>query len=290
MVMSDIMMKKGIWIINLPMIIALKVRVTNSCMFGNKWPTFIFIGITVVTVIAFWTFSAMVYFGMDEDSVSETPTDIEGPVGLVKIHGWIQLVGDPTNYELSSSDVVAEIDAFNNDPDIEMIVLEIHSSGGSTSGADEIIAAIKKVGKPVVAMVREQAVSSAYLVASAADTIYADRYAMVGGMGITGSFLSNAGKNRQEGAEFVEISSGPHKDMWNRDREMTAEERAIEQSIVDQNYETYIQTVAEGRKLDIETIRKLADGRPYSTQQALELKLIDKIGGIEEIYSQELGW
>lgn len=257
-------------------------------MLNKKWLRIIFVCVTVVTTIAFWTFSALVYFEANSEGDTSLSTGINGPVGVVKIHGWIQLVGDSTNYEISSVAIASEIDDYANNPDIEVIVLDIHSSGGSTSGADEVIRAIKMAEKPVIAMIREQAVSSAYLIASAADTIYADRYAVVGGMGITGSFVSNAAKNKIQGAEFVEISSGPHKDMWNHDRQMTVEERAISQAIVDEHFGVYVQTVAEGRGLPIEEIKQLADGRPYTVEQALKLKLIDKIGGIEEIYAEEL--
>jgi protease IV len=281
-------MQKEIETINLFMTIVLRVKAIDSYMFNKKWFRIAFVIVTVVTVIAFWTFSALVYFEANSEGDASVSTGVNGPVGVVKIHGWIQLVGDSTNYEISSVTIASEINDYANNPDIKVIVLDIHSSGGSTSGADEVIRAIKRVEKPVIAMVREQAVSSAYMIASAADTIYADRYAVVGGMGITGSFVSNAAKNKREGAEFVEISSGPHKDMWNHDRQMTAEERVISQVIVDEHFGVYVQTVAEGRGLPIEDIKQLADGRPYTAEQALKLKLIDKIGGIEDIYAQEL--
>ncbi len=252
-------------------------------MSSKKWLTVGFVGITVVTVVAFWTISVVVYIGANETQESSDLAEASGPIGIVKIHGWIQLVGDPENYEISSSDVAAEIELLANNPNIEVIVLDIHSSGGSTSGADEIIGAIKRIEKPVIAMIREQAMSSAYLIASAADSIYADRYAVVGGLGITGSYLSNAGKHKKEGTEFIEISSGPHKDMWNRDREMKPVEKAIEQGIVDEHFEIYLQTVAEGRGMDINQLREVADGRPYTAKQAKTLGLIDYIGGVDEI-------
>jgi protease IV len=246
-----------------------------------------FVVVTTFTVVAFWALSGMVYLEANSGKSNEATVAgcVDESIGVVKIYGWIHLTDNPSNYEISSGRIASEIDAQANNPDVKVILLDVYSPGGSTSGADDIVQVIKRADKPVIALVREQALSSAYLIVSAADTIYADRYAILGAMGVTGSFLSNAGKNEREGAEFVEISSGPHKDMKNPDRHTTAEERAMQQTIVNEHYGIYVQTVSEGRKISVDDVKELADGSIYSAEQAVELKLIDKVGNINTVYA-----
>ena len=78
------------------------------------------------------------------------------------------------------------------------------------------------------------------------------------------------------------IKSGPYKDILSFDRELTPEEEQILQSLIDSTYEQFVATVAEGRKLPVEDVKKFADGRIFSGQQALELGVVDKLGTEED--------
>ncbi len=168
------------------------------------------------------------------------------------------------------------------DPDVRALVVRINSPGGTVTAADilhrEIEAWKRATHRPVVAVMMDVAASGGYYVALAADTIVAHPTSVTGSIGVILVTLDAEGLMQKLGLAASAIKSGPRKDMGSPFRALTDDERKIFQSVVDGLYGQFVTALADGRKLTPEAARAVADGRIYTAQQALDLKLIDRIG------------
>src|SRR5262249_38491539 len=137
--------------------------------------------------------------------------------------------------------------------------------------------------EPLIAFMNGIAASGGYYVAMAADEIFAHPATITGSIGVVMPGLGFAGLMQRYGVVNQTIKSGPLKDVGSSTREMTAEDRAHLQGIVDALYGRFVDVVSAGRpKLDPARVRELADGRLFTAPQALDAGLIDAIGYIED--------
>ncbi len=166
------------------------------------------------------------------------------------------------------------------DPGIKGVVLRINSPGGSIAASQEIASMIRDFEKPLVVSMGDMAASGGYYISAPARGIVAQPGTMTGSIGVIVQVTNMEGLYDMIGIEVETIKSGRHKDMLSR--RMTPEERALLQAMCDEAYEQFIHEVAEGRDLDPETVRELATGEIYLGSQALELGLVDRLGGIDE--------
>src|SRR6266513_4242037 len=168
------------------------------------------------------------------------------------------------------------------DPDVRALLVRINSPGGTVTAADIIHQELdgwkRETGRPVVAVMLDVAASGGYYVALVADTIVAHPTSVTGSIGVLMVTLSAEGLMHKLGLSTTTIKSAERKDMGSPFRPMTDEERKIFQVVIEGLYDQFVAKLAERRKLPLETARKVADGRIYTAQQALELKLIDRIG------------
>ena len=168
------------------------------------------------------------------------------------------------------------------DPDVRALVVRINSAGGTVTASDVIYRELdlfkRATGRPVVAVMLDVAASGGYYIALAADTIVAHPTSVTGSIGVVMVTLSAEGLLQKLGLSTTTIKSAERKDMGSPFRALTNEEQKIFQSVIDGLYAQFIAKLAESRKLPLETARKVADGRIYTAQQALDLKLIDRIG------------
>jgi protease-4 len=183
------------------------------------------------------------------------------------------------------------------DKRIAALVVRINSPGGTVTASDilrhEIIEYKKKTGARVVACMMDVAASGGYYVATAADEIVAHPTTITGSIGVIAIKFNVQGLFEKIGVEAAAIKSGDKKDILSPFRPATPEEMRIVQTIIDQLQGRFVDVIAEGRKpLTRPEIVKLADGRIYTAQQALDLKLIDRVGyldGAIEGVKQSLG-
>ncbi len=119
--------------------------------------------------------------------------------------------------ETVAGDIYDLIEMADNDSDIEAIIIEISSRGGSAVAGTEIAEALKRASKPTIALIKEQAASTAYEIATGADKIFASEFSSVGAIGITQSFFDDVEKSKKEGYNYNQLQTGKHKDMFSGD-------------------------------------------------------------------------
>lgn len=170
------------------------------------------------------------------------------------------------------------------DDHVKAVLLRINSPGGTVATSQELqeaVLAVREAGKPVVASMGDVAASGGYYVASAADKIIAEPGTITGSIGVIINLVNLQGIEEKLGIKPAVVKSGQFKDVGSPNRPITAEEENLLKSIIMDSYDQFINAVATGRKMPLETVRKLADGRVYSGRQALKVGLIDELGGYE---------
>jgi len=162
----------------------------------------------------------------------------------------------------------------------------VNSPGGGIYESDHLYLKLMEyketTGRPVYSYMGNMAASGGYYISAACDRIIADRNCWTGSIGVTvGSFMDFSGLLEEFGVEVVTIDSGEFKAMGSSYREMSEEEKAIWQGLVDEAYLQFVEIVAYSRGYDLEEAKKIADGRIYSANQAVEIGLIDDIGSLD---------
>jgi protease-4 len=178
------------------------------------------------------------------------------------------------------------LDAAADDPRVKAVVLRINSPGGAVTASDimyrDLVAFRKKTGKPLVVCMMDVAASGAYYLAMGADWVIAHPTTVTGSIGVIMSLYDASGLAAKIGIASNPIKSGPIKDIGNPLREMTPEERAVLQGLVNSFYNQFVQVVSTGRHMPEDQVRALADGRVYGGVEAKELHLVDDVGYLED--------
>jgi len=183
------------------------------------------------------------------------------------------------------------------DDDIKALILRINTPGGTVTSSDIIYHEIKTFKErkkvKVYAVVMDLAASGGYYVAQAADRIIVHPTSLTGSIGVIALKMNLSGLMDKVGVDFEVVKSGDHKDFLSPFRALTKDERLIFQETIDSLHQRFIATIEENRKqLSRDQIKKLADGRIYTSQQALDAKLIDQIAYMdeaEEFIKKDLG-
>jgi protease-4 len=204
-----------------------------------------------------------------------------GNVAVIPITGVISTDGKGDVLEGSGTDsgtVVEWLKKANEDSDTKAIILEIDSPGGSPVATNEIARAVKESNKTVVALIRESGASGAFWIASAADYIIADPLSVTGGIGVTSSHLEFAGLLKRYNITYRRLVAGTYKDAGSRLREMTPEEQALFQRMLNDIHLQFIQEVARNRNLPVDQVAELANGFVLIGTEAKEKGLVDALG------------
>jgi protease-4 len=180
----------------------------------------------------------------------------------------------------SSERICSDIREASEDSFVKALVLRINSPGGTPAAAQEIIAELKKVSKPIVVSMGDIAASGAYYISIPADFIIANPDTMTGSIGVSLVFENREEYFHEEGIDYTVIKSGELKDMGAPWRNLTEEEQEYAREVVMDCYNRFVEEVAEGRNMSIEEVKTLSDGRIYSGSTAKELGLIDKLGNL----------
>lgn len=207
-----------------------------------------------------------------------------GAVGVIRISGAIAGgAGSAGLFEsaVGSETIMEQLRRAAADPSIKVVLLRLNTPGGTTGASQEIaleVDRLRKSGKKVVASMGDVAASGGYWIASRCDKIVANPGTITGSIGVIMTTNDLQGLYQKLGVGNRVFKSGKYKDMGSPNRDITGEEQAIFQGMVDEMYEQFIATVSEGRHMDPDEVRKLADGRVYTGQQALNNGLVDVLG------------
>jgi protease IV len=196
-------------------------------------------------------------------------------IARIEITGAI--AGDTRKRVLKALDTVKE-------KKFPALLLRIDSPGGTVGDSQEIYEALKRLQEKtkVLASFGNISASGGVYIGMGAEHIMANPGTITGSIGVI-----LRGNNLERlldriGVSFKTIKSGPYKDILSFDRQLTAEEQAILQEMIDTSYQQFVTTVAEARKLSVETVRSFADGRIFTGQQAIALGVVDRLGTEED--------
>jgi len=185
---------------------------------------------------------------------------------------------------LDSQIYLESIESITKDDDIKALVVRIDSPGGAVGPSQEIFSELKQLGNelPIVASIGGVGASGGYYIACAAEKIYANPGAITGSIGVIAQFASYEKLLDWAKIDVEVIKSGKYKDVGSAFREMNKEDKQYIQQLIDNVYDQFKAAVASSRDLDPKEIDRVADGKIYTGEQALNLKLIDELGTIND--------
>lgn len=206
-----------------------------------------------------------------------------GKIAVIPVYGPIYK-RESLFSEKGSDFLVSMIKKYGEDEDIKGIVLDINSPGGSVGAVQEIYSIITKIKqqykKPFVAHFGDVAASGAYYVASACDKIISNSGSITGSIGVIFSIIEGEDLLKKIGVKANVVKSGKFKDIGSFSREMTKEEKKILEDMINDTYNIFVDVVAKGRKMSVEKVKDISDGRVFTGNQAVSLGLVDKIGDL----------
>ena len=171
-------------------------------------------------------------------------------------------------------------------------IFEIDSPGGLVVPSKEIADKIKSIKVPKIAQIRGCGASGAYWVASACDKIIANDMSIVGSIGVRSGYLEFSDLLKKYGVKYNNLNAGKFKGAGDPFSELTEDQRKYLEDHINETHEYFIKSVAKNRNMDIENLRKIADGRIFSGLKGKELGLVDELGGLEtalKICEERLG-
>jgi protease-4 len=177
--------------------------------------------------------------------------------------------------------LVDRVTGLATDPRVKALIVEVDSPGGSVAGGESLHDAIAAVAakKPVVAVMDGIAASAGYMISVPAARIFARQSTITGSIGVLMPTGDVSGLLKMLGVSVDDIVSGPLKDQPSFTKPMTPEGRQVLQGIVMDMYDQFVTMVVDGRHMEPDKVRALGDGRAYTGRQALQVGLIDEIGG-----------
>jgi protease-4 len=199
----------------------------------------------------------------------------DNQIAIVEVTGMIA----------DSRDIVRQLKEYRQDENIKGIILRIDSPGGAVGPSQEIydeVLKVKSSNKKVFASLGSIAASGGYYIASPADMIIANPGTLTGSIGVIMAFSNVEELIKKIGLRPEVIKSGKFKDSGSPTRPMSKSERKLFQSVVDDVHEQFMEAVANGRNLPKKQVKTIADGRIFTGRQALKLKMVDHLGGLEE--------
>ena len=186
--------------------------------------------------------------------------------------------------EIVGEKVVKDLDELMNNDEVKAVVLRINSGGGSAYASEQMWRAVQllKQKKPVVVSMSGLAASGGYYMSCGADYIFADAMTLTGSIGIFGLVPDATGLLTEKlGLHFDVVKTNEAADFGATGRPFNAAESAAMQAYVERGYALFLKRVAEGRNMSVAAVDSIAQGRVWTGAQAVNLKLVDKLGGLD---------
>jgi protease-4 len=229
-------------------------------------------GLFMLFVVAVFT---LVYLSFGNQAENDGFSGFGSKIGVVELDGVI----------LSPKLVVKQLKQFADDDSIKAIIIHVNSPGGGVAASEEIYREVKRVRdekkKRIVASIETVGASGAYYISSATNKIYADKGSIVGSIGVIAQWVNYGELLKWAKLNSITMKAGEFKDTGSPTREMTPAEHQYMQALIDNMHTQFIQAVADGRHAKAEDIRSIANGKVWTGEQALPLKLVDEIADFE---------
>lgn len=198
-------------------------------------------------------------------------------IGVVDLEGVI----------LSPNPVVQQLKKFGDDDSIKAIILHVNSPGGGVAASEEIYREVKRIRddkkKRIVAAIETVGASGAYYVSSATNKIYADNGSIVGSIGVIAQWVNYGQLLQWAKLKDMTLKAGEFKDTGSPTRDMTPAEREYLQGMIDNMHGQFIKAVADGRNMKFEDVKSIANGKVWTGQQALPMKLVDQVADFQAV-------
>lgn len=224
----------------------------------------------------------------------DVPASLSNDIAIYYAEGTIVDVStqsplNSTQSEIVGSKVVSDLDKLAKDESVKAVVLRINSGGGSAYASEQMWRAVQqlKAKKPVVVSMSGMAASGGYYLSCGADYIVADKTTLTGSIGIFG-MVPDASELLTDklGLHFDVVKTNVSSDFGAMGRGFNAAESAAMQNYVNRGYRLFLKRVADGRKMTPEQVDKIAQGRVWTGNQALKIKLVDKLGTLNDAVAE----
>lgn len=204
---------------------------------------------------------------------------------VIPIEGIISMEAGALHQGLTVESIVKKLKSIREDDDVKAVIFRINSPGGSVGAVQEIYREIEKLkekGKIVVSSFQEVSASGGYYIAAAGDWIVLNPGTLTGSIGVIMQLPNVSGLFQKIGISMETIKSGAFKDAGSPFRQLTTKEKQYFTTVIMDSYQQFFDAVKKGRKMEDNALKELADGRIFSGQMAVQNKLADQLGGLEE--------
>lgn len=244
----------------------------------KKIIAYVFIGVVAVSAVAAFVLGTSRDSGVFDGSSKDA-------IAVLHLTGSIQDSGSSSLFGggITPRSVARQLERAEKSKRVAAVVIRLNTGGGTVAASQEIADMVADFDpdRPVVVSMGDAAASGGYYVASQADHVVAQPGTLTGSVGVVWMSFDYADLMEKVGVDLQTVTAGEHKDMFLPGR-MTPERRRIVQDLVDESYERFIKAVVKGRGLPETSVRALATGQVYTGQQALDLGLVDELGGLEK--------
>jgi protease-4 len=238
---------------------------------NKKSPILTVVIILGITVIVLGSIMALIM----SFTGSATEIAFSERIGVIPVEGVIE----------GAEPIVSQLVEFRKDNRIKVIILRIDSPGGGVAPSQEIYQEVKKTTrtKKVIVSMGGLAASGGYYIAAGANRIVANPGTIVGSIGVIMEFVQVEELLKKLGVGLEVVKSGPYKDIGSPHRKLSEEERKIlMEGLITDIQNQFVKAVAQGRKLPLEKVKAIADGRIFSGAKAKELGLVDQLGNFQD--------
>src|SRR5215467_3005948 len=245
----------------------------------SRWWIWVLVGGGLFTLFVAAVFT-LVYLSFGGQTEDDGFSGFGSKIAVVDLDGVI----------LSPKQVVPQLKKFAEDDSVKAIILHVNSPGGGVAASEEIYREVKRIRdekkKRITASIQTVGASGAYYVSSATNKIYADKGSIVGSIGVIAQWVNYGELLHWAHLKDVTMKAGEFKDTGSPTRDMTPAEQQYMQALIDNMHTQFIQAVADGRnsdgrKVKAEDIRAIANGKVWTGEQALDMKLIDQVGDFQ---------
>jgi len=257
----------------------------RSCWFFGCWGGCIVFFVLFIVAIILLALGVTKISNHESSNVTEATISGSGEnkIAIINIKGTIMSEPSSSTDVVSAKNIKEMIDKAQNDDEVKAVIVDINSPGGGIVASDQIYHYFEQFSKPILSVYSgEVAASGGLYVSMGTDKIVSQAETLTGSIGVIAETYDISGLLNKYGVKVNTFKSGKFKDIGSFSREMTDEEKAMMQGIVDESYNRFISIVADSRKLNLDTVKTFADGRIFSGRQAKKLGLVDQIGDMDD--------